>query len=121
MNDINHSGVLGMKWGHRKTANSSDHTEARALQKKKTKHMSNAELEKLLKRTDLETRMKKIKPDHITSGTKKINAILETVGKLTATVTAVAALAKTGQKAYDILKKTKKVATVVKTANDYSI
>ena len=36
--------------------------------------------------------MKKIKPDHVTSGTKKINAILETIGKVTATVTAVAVL-----------------------------
>lgn len=118
MGELKHVGILGMKWGRRKAPNSTDYEEARVLRKKKTKQMTNKELETFLKRADLETRMKKIKGDDVVSGTKKINAVLETIGKVAATVTTVAVLAKKGQKVYEVLKKAKKVAGV---GPDYNI
>lgn len=108
MNYINHSGVLGMKWGRRKRSyNSSEHTEAKALAKKKLSSMSNKEMETYLKRANLEERMRKAKPDKLSSGAKKTASIMDGLGKVAAFAVTVTALAKVGQKAYEAIKKAK--------------
>ena len=52
--ELYHYGVLGMKWGRRKSRMSQDASEARAIKKKKVSEMSNAELKRLNERQNLE-------------------------------------------------------------------
>lgn len=108
MNYINHSGVIGMKWGHRKRSyTSAEYKEAKTLGKKKLSSMSNKEMETFLKRANLEERMRKAKPDKISSGSKKVVSIMDGLGKVAAFAVTVTALAKVGQKAYETIKKAK--------------
>ena len=91
-NELYHYGVLGMRWGKRKSRMSQDAREAKALKKKKVSEMSNAELRKLNERRNLERNYKNLNPSAIAKGVAivgttaavlgSINGIRENGGKL---------------------------------------
>lgn len=64
MTKLKHFGILGMKWGRRKSRSSGsdmdseDHKTSRSIQKKKISEMSNEELKKLTSRLQLEKQLK---------------------------------------------------------------
>ena len=77
--ELSHHGVLGMRWGHRKQSLSSskknhrinsDAEEAQKLRKKKLDELSNEELSKLNKRTQLEQTYKQLNPGKIKKAIK---------------------------------------------------
>ena len=90
--ELYHYGILGMKWGRRKSRMSQDAREAKALKKKKVSEMSNAELKKLNERRNLERNYKNLNPSAIAKGVAivgttaavlgSINGIRENGGKL---------------------------------------
>lgn len=67
--EIKHYGVLGMKWGVRKTP-SDDYKTAKEIKKKKPKAMSNKEMSTLLTRQRLEQEYKRLNPKAIDAGRK---------------------------------------------------
>ena len=88
---LEHFGVKGMKWGVKKSenrvkvANSSDHNETRAIMKKSVSAMSNAELQRVNTRRQLETTYSQLNPAAITRGQKFANnalGIAKTTGKI---------------------------------------
>jgi hypothetical protein len=83
-NEIKHVGVLGMKWGRRKshsTSPSSDHTTARGLQKKHISELSNDELKKLTSRLQLEKQYKDLTKKELSGGKKFVADVLQTSAK----------------------------------------
>jgi hypothetical protein len=84
--ELKHVGVLGMKWGRRKSrsessAPSSDHTTARSLQKKKLSEMSNEDLKKLTARLQLEKQYKDLTKADISGGKKFVADVLQSSAK----------------------------------------
>ena len=82
-NELQHHGIPGQKWGVRRYQNkdgsltragrkrqqmSQDAKEAKALKKKKVREMSNADLQKLNKRQELERKHKQLNPNAIKKG-----------------------------------------------------
>lgn len=110
--ELYHYGVLGMKWGTRRAQKrldridqkakkknwSSDATELAKLETKKVSQMSNAELNKLNTRMNLERNYSQLNP----SATKRGLAVAGTVAGALGTV---AALYTNGGKVIDIGKK----------------
>lgn len=89
MNDcLMHYGVLGMKWGRRKSRipsrleKSSDYETAKSLRKKTYKELSNSELKFLNERMQLEQNYKRLNPKGIDRGLRVTNKLLGTVGTL---------------------------------------
>lgn len=86
-------GVKGMKWGKRKARParpaSSDHVEARQLNKKKLHELSNDELQRLTKRLDLEAKYRKTHPTRMQKAQKVLKQVVAT--------------AQTGQKVYKFI------------------
>lgn len=98
MNYIYHSGILGMRWGVRKSSRSGssggskrrsegsqEYKTTRKLLKKKTKNLSNAELKELTSRFQLEKQYKDLKPVSVKRGmdaAKTITAAGATIGSL---------------------------------------
>ena len=97
-NYLYHYGVLGMKWGvrrsrkasksSRKTARqkkeerySEDYKRTKALKKKKLYEMSNAEIRELNNRMQLETQYKDLKKRNVSAGQKFVTEVLTDVGK----------------------------------------
>lgn len=93
-NTLYHYGVLGMKWGRRKSRSSSssirskrsandssDHTRAKELKKKKLSQLSNAELKELNNRMQLESQYKNLKRQNISAGQKFIKDVAYESGK----------------------------------------
>lgn len=82
---LTHWGVLGMKWGRRKSRSSGpsseDHTTTRAIQKKRVDEMSNAELKKVNERLQLERQFKDLSKKEIGAGRKIMNDLLAETGK----------------------------------------
>lgn len=78
--DLYHVGILGMRWGHRKSSGSSDasedHTTAQNLKKKSLKSLSNSELKKLNERMQLEQNYKNLNPSSISKGSKIVKGVL---------------------------------------------
>ena len=88
-----HYGVLGMKWGKRKTGGSSptirdrlaerkarqseDYTTAKAIKKKKLSEMSNEEVKQLVTRMQLERQLKDLNPSAIAVGRKMVTDVLK--------------------------------------------
>jgi hypothetical protein len=67
---LQHVGVLGMRWGHRKNPriSSQDSLTARALKKKKVHELSNDELKKLTTRLNLESQYNALTPSLLKKG-----------------------------------------------------
>lgn len=86
-NELEHVGILGMKWGHRKASSSSsrpsssDHKQTSVLKKKKLSEMSNDELKKLTTRMQLEKQFKDLSKGDMSPGQKFISETLQGAGK----------------------------------------
>ena len=93
-NTLYHYGVLGMKWGRRKSRTSSgttrskkssnqseDYVRAKKLKKKKLSQLSNAELKELNNRMQLESQYKNLKRQNISAGQKFVKDVAYESGK----------------------------------------
>jgi len=118
MNDkdfLEHFGILGMKWGRRKSGSSikskepekvsDDHTKKMDLKKKNLKTMSNAEIKSLNERLQLERQYKDLTKTEISPGRKFVNDILSSAAKQTASTYVAKYMAKGVE---ELLKKTAK-------------
>lgn len=78
MNNLQHIGILGMKWGRRKGPDNSspDHSVSRELKKKKLNELSNEELKKLTNRLQLEKQFKDLTKPDISPGKKFVTDLL---------------------------------------------
>lgn len=85
-----HFGIKGMRWGVRRTPEqlghrkkgksnnrSEDEKEVSSLRKKKTKNLSNKELEKITKRMNLERQYSELKRKEISAGEQYVNSVLK--------------------------------------------
>lgn len=75
ISDLYHYGILGMRWGVRKSRGKSsravpseDYTTSRKIKKKKTKEMSNDELKKLTTRLNLERNLRDLESSDYQKG-----------------------------------------------------
>ena len=92
--DLYHFGILGMKWGVRRSGKSGsrtsriegseDYKKAKTLKRKRLKDMSNKEIEELSKRLQLETNYRRLNPVVKSKGRRFAEAALKAVGKKTA-------------------------------------
>lgn len=89
--ELYHHGILGMKWGVRKSKphkknryESKDSKRARKIKKKKLYQMSNDELKTLNARQELETKYKKANPNIIRKGAIAVGATAAALGTLVA-------------------------------------
>jgi hypothetical protein len=108
---LQHVGVLGMRWGHRKSGSSGghaseDHTKAAGLMKKKVHQLSNEEIKFAATRLSLVKQYKDLNPSKVKRGAKHVDSVLTNLGKAAAAVAAVTTLAKIGVKIYKAIPKT---------------
>lgn len=95
--ELMHYGVLGMRWGVRRSKTSSsgssrkrkrqvnlseDAKTAKALKKKKLDEMSNAELRKLNERQNLERNYRQANKGHVATGMKFVASAAATTGTI---------------------------------------
>ena len=74
---MKHYGVLGMKWGVRKSrTRSSDSSTVQALKKKKTYELTNEELKTITKRLQLEQQYRQLNPTSLDKGKKLVGSLL---------------------------------------------
>jgi len=107
--ELQHTGVLGMKWGRRnarssgggasgrisrkKTIRTSEDFKAAAkLREKRIAEMSNEDISKVNKRMDLERRYRDLNPSRVAKGAKTAKSVLSTVGQVAAGAGAMVAL-----------------------------
>ena len=100
IDSLYHFGVLGMKWGKRKSQSgrtttsskkaaaaenqSEDHKKKTNLKKKKLSEMSNAELKDLTTRLQLEKQYKDLSKTEVSAGKKFVSDVLTNAAKQTA-------------------------------------
>lgn len=98
-NELRHYGILGMKWGVRrtpaqlarargKTSSSSESVHEdykKAHDNKSIKSMSDAELRSKLNRIQMEQQYSRLNPGTVTKGKNTVNKILKTAGTVAAT------------------------------------
>ena len=87
-NSISHIGILGMKWGKRKSGSqtiirpsSADHNKQVELRSKKVHEMSNDEIQAFNKRASLEKQYKELTKKQIGIGRKIVNSIFKSASK----------------------------------------
>lgn len=110
-----HHGVKGMKWGVRKDRSKSSKTSSNKKEKKKTnriasvikgsskkksiKKLSDEELQRKVRRLQLEKQYRDLKRDEVSAGRKIVGDILKTSGKMVGTQLATYAAGKAINKA----------------------
>lgn len=87
---LEHFGVKGMKWGvrrrHPSGPDSEDHQRTKELRKKRVSQLSNAELQELARRLNLENQIRNLQPPSKSkAATKFVADVLVNVGKQEAT------------------------------------
>lgn len=87
--ELYHHGVLGMKWGRRKSRiskstskNSNDYNIYKELKRKKTKRLSNSELKKVNERDNLERQYKLNNPNLIKKASLLLGTTAATLGTI---------------------------------------
>ena len=82
--ELQHYGVLGMKWGRRRAKRpmSQDAKDAQHLKKKKVSELSNAELKKLNERQNLEKNHRSLNPSNIARGAKAVAITAAALGTI---------------------------------------
>ncbi len=120
---LEHFGVKGMKWGVRRNkdrvevAKSSDHNETRAIMKKPVSAMSNAELQRVNTRRQLETQYSNLNPRAISRGEKFAKGAMgtfKTVGQVVETAKTVNEIQKSVREnplIQDLIKETRRSKT----------
>lgn len=108
--DINHSGVLGMKWGHRKSDSGGSAARTKKTSKKSkpdVKKMSDEELKKTVSRLQLEKQYSQLSNQNVSRGKEHTkNAMKVMAGVAAATTTALTLYGNAG-----------KIKTIVETAS----
>ena len=114
---LQHYGVLGMKWGVRRSTGGSsksskrkrvvsdDAREVAAIKKKKRSEMSNAELKKANERMRLEQEYSRLNPNVVSKGAKYVTATVGIMGTAIALYNNSNTLVNIGKKAVSALKK----------------
>lgn len=101
---LKHYGVKGMRWGVRKSykrsKGSKDYKQVKALRKKKAKDLSNKEMQRILRRADLEKKYNELNPSTIARGTNLVNKYVSMTGKVAALGGAAAVSIKVGKKLF---------------------
>lgn len=86
---LKHIGVLGMRWGKRKTkpksSSSNDYKNKVLIKKKKLHEMSNQELRSLNERMQLERQYKELNKVDVSAGRQFINDMVYGIAKQTVT------------------------------------
>ncbi len=80
-NELQHVGVLGMKWGIRRRGPAhSDSTQAHTLKKKHVSELSNDEIKKVVSRLQLEKQLSTLNPKTIGAGQKIFGTLISKFG-----------------------------------------
>lgn len=118
-NELKHVGVLGMRWGRRKSESSSgsrgskkkssveesaDHKTISALKKKKVNELSNDEIRKVATRIQLEMQYRSLNPKGLDKGKKTVDDTIKTLGYITTSAATVTAAVLLGKKIYTAAK-----------------
>ena len=83
-NTLQHVGIMGMHWGHRKDDGSpghvshpsADHATVAVIRKKKLSEMSNEEIQKMATTMQLENQYKKLNPGKVSAGKRYVAGVL---------------------------------------------
>lgn len=103
-NCLAHYGVLGMKWGKRKSRTpSADSEKVKAIRKKSVDEMSNQDLRDANNRLQLERQYKDL-TKKTSIGKKAVKAFIGTAGTITAVTAAAKTYKKVGNAAIDKLR-----------------
>jgi len=104
---IKHVGVLGMKWGRRKSSSggSSDHITVSSLRKKRLQDMSNDDLKKLTSRMELERKYRDLRSADASKARKWLSGTLSSAGSQVASKYVASALEKGGLSLFELLNK----------------
>lgn len=106
--EIYHSGVLGMRWGRRKRISSDDHIQARKLEKKRLHELSNNQLRDLNNRQTLERNYKSLNPNMIKKGAMIVGTVGGTIGSILAVKNGAPQIIKIGKDLVEELRKAPK-------------
>ena len=104
--DLYHYGVIGMRWGRRRSKSQLARARAKA-EKNSVKNMSDEELRKRVNRLQLEKQYSQLSPSKVTKGKRAVGNVIKAT-------TTVAALTTTGITLYNNAGKIKSIAKKAK-------